>query len=122
MQPSVSRPDDPAAAQSTRPPPDALAPSAARSGLWPRLMRFMPYIHHVRSYWGVVLLATIVTAATEPAVPALLKPLLDRGFQGDSFNPWYVPAFLLLVFGIRGLAGFAADIALAKIANITDCP
>ena len=84
-----------------------------------RVRRFFPYIRHVRRYWIVVLLATIVGAATEPAAPALLKPLLDRGFtpSGFGFNPWLVPAALLLLFAIRGTAGFIADIALAKIAN-----
>ncbi|GAB3653580.1 lipid A export permease/ATP-binding protein MsbA [Ramlibacter alkalitolerans] len=64
-----------------------------------------------------MLLATIVGAATEPAAPALLKALLDRGFRPGSFNPWLVPVALLLLFAIRGSAGFIADIALAKIAN-----
>jgi subfamily B ATP-binding cassette protein MsbA len=81
------------------------------------LRRFLPYIRHVRGLWAIVFLANIVVAATEPAVPALLKPLLDRGFAQRDLNPWLVPAALLLVFGIRGLAGFIADVALAKIAN-----
>ena len=82
-----------------------------------RIRRFFPYIRHVQRYWVVVLFATIVGAATEPAAPALLKALLDRGFQPGSFNPWLVPVALLLLFAIRGSAGFVADIALAKIAN-----
>jgi subfamily B ATP-binding cassette protein MsbA len=71
----------------------------------------------VRRYWLVVLVATVIAAATEPAVPALLKPLLDQGFKKDSFSPWMVPVALLGLFGIRGVAGFIADVALAKIAN-----
>ena len=82
-----------------------------------RIRRFFPYIQHVRRYWIVVLVATILGAATEPAAPALLKPLLDRGFGAAAFNPWLVPAALMLLFAIRGSAGFVADIALAKIAN-----
>ena len=79
--------------------------------------RFFRHIQHVRRYWIVVLVATILGAATEPAAPALLKPLLDRGFGAAAFNPWLVPAALMLLFAIRGSAGFVADIALAKIAN-----
>ena len=82
-----------------------------------RIRRFLPYIRHVQRYWIVVLVATIIGAATEPAAPALLKPLLDRGFGASSFNPWLVPAALLLMFAIRGGAGFIADVTLAKIAN-----
>lgn len=89
----------------------------APAGLVARIRRFLPYIAHVRRYWIVVLVATIIGAATEPAAPALLKPLLDRGFGASTFNPWLVPAALMLLFAIRGSAGFIADIALAKIAN-----
>ena len=97
----------------------AAAPAAANppaASLLERIRRIFPYIQHVRRMWLVVLAATIVGAATEPAIPALMKPLLDKGFKPD-FNPWMVPAALLLLFGIRGTAGFIADVALAKIAN-----
>ncbi|MDE2606400.1 MAG: lipid A export permease/ATP-binding protein MsbA [Burkholderiales bacterium] len=90
---------------------------APPEGLVQRLRRFIPYVQHVRRYWVVVVVATVVGATTEPAVPALMKPLLDHGFSASAFNPWLVPAALMLLFAIRGMAGFIADIALAKIAN-----
>jgi len=95
----------------------ATPPESPEPSLLQRIRRVFPYIAHVRHFWLVVLVATIIGAATEPAVPALMKPLLDKGFQKDSFSPWLVPAALLALFGIRGLAGFIADVALAKIAN-----
>ena len=58
-----------------------------------------------------------MASATEPFVPALLKPLLDRGFQQDSFNLWLVPLAMMLLFTLRGLAGFLAQFALAKVTN-----
>ena len=61
--------------------------------------------------------ATIVASATEPFIPALLKPLLDRGFQQGNFNLWLVPLCLMLLFTIRGLSGFIAQFALAKVTN-----
>ena len=52
-------------------------------------------------------------------VPALLKPLLDRGFQpGGELNIWQVPVFLMLLFGVRGLAGFLAQFGLARVTNV----
>ena len=54
-------------------------------------------------------------SATEPLLPALMKPLLDRGFQPGGIALWMVPASLLLLFAVRGMAGFLADLALAKI-------
>ncbi len=58
-----------------------------------------------------------MAAATEPFVPALLKPLLDRGFQRDAFNLWLVPLSLMLLFTVRGLSAFLAQFALAKVTN-----
>ena len=52
---------------------------------------------------------------TEPLIPALLQPLLDRGFQQRSLAVWMVPVALILLFGVRGLAGFIAQVALAKL-------
>jgi len=106
----------PDAAQGAQAPPPSPAP-APEIRLVDRVRRVFPYIAHVRRYWIVVFAATVVAAATEPAVPALMKPLLDQGFQRDTFNPWLVPLALLGLFGIRGLAGFIADVALARIAN-----
>ena len=48
-------------------------------------------------------------------MPALIKPLLDRGFKPGGFALWMVPATLLLLFAVRGTAGFIADLALARI-------
>lgn len=93
------------------------APTAPAGSIVARIQRILPYIQHVRRLWLVVLAATIVGAATEPAIPALMKPLLDRGFEKGGIDPWMVPVFLLGLFAIRGFSGFVADVALAKIAN-----
>ncbi len=82
-----------------------------------RVARVWPYFRESRAAWAVAIGATVVASATEPFVPALLKPLLDRGFKQDSFNLWLVPAALMLLFTIRGLAGFLAQFALAKVTN-----
>ena len=75
----------------------------------------VPYFGRARGAWGAAIAATIVASTTEPLVPALLKPLLDKGFQAGGIALWMVPAALLLIFAVRGFAGFLADIALAKI-------
>ena len=82
-----------------------------------RLRRVWPYFSKSRGGWTLAVGATIVASATEPFVPALLKPLLDRGFQKDTFNLWLVPLSLMLLFGIRGLSGFIAQYAMAKVTN-----
>ena len=75
----------------------------------------LPYFGRARGAWALAVLATIVASATEPLLPALIKPLLDRGFQPGGIALWMVPASLLLLFAVRGSAGFLADLALAKI-------
>jgi subfamily B ATP-binding cassette protein MsbA len=82
-----------------------------------RISRVWPYFSGSRAGWALAIGATIVASATEPFVPALLKPLLDRGFQQDAFNFWLVPLTLMLLFTIRGVSGFLAQFALAKVTN-----
>ena len=57
----------------------------------------------------MVAASAIVGSATEPMIPALLKPLLDRGFQQGQLEIWTVPASLLLLFGVRGLTGYISQ-------------
>ncbi|HUR87722.1 MAG TPA: lipid A export permease/ATP-binding protein MsbA [Ramlibacter sp.] len=97
--------------------PETQAPSPSIASLRTRVGRVMVYIHSARRYWLVVLIATSIGAATEPAMPALLKPLLDSGFQKSAFPLWAVPVALLGLMGIRGIASFVTDVGLAKIAN-----
>ena len=49
-----------------------------------RMRRFAPYFGSMPGTWLLVALSAMVAAATEPLIPALLKPLLDRGFQQGS--------------------------------------
>jgi len=82
-----------------------------------RVARIAPFF--AGSRWGFVLaiVGTIVAAATEPAIPALLKTLLDRGFGGGDLPLWVVPVAVIGVFVIRGVAGFVAQYGLAWSAN-----
>ena len=59
----------------------------------------------------------MVGAATEPAIPALLKPLLDNGFSSATLPLWVVPVAVIGLFAIRGIAGFVAQYGLAWAAN-----
>lgn len=94
-------------------------PSApqASPGLFSRLRRVLPYFSHDKGAWAVLILCTLLVAACEPVLPALMKVLLDHGFATDAFNPWLVPLALILLFGLRGLAGYIADLTLVKITS-----
>ena len=78
----------------------------------------MPFFGGSRKFWVVAAICTFVSSALEPLVPALLKPLLDEGFRPESdLKLWMVPAALILLFAVRGIAGFLADLALARISQ-----
>ena len=67
---------------------------------------------------GVALGAMAVTAATEPAVAALMKQLLDNGFaKAATFPLWMVPLFVVGLFVLRGLSTFATAFLMAWISG-----
>lgn len=93
------------------------APATSELPLRQRLARVAPYFGNQRLAWGLAILATLVGAATEPLIPALLQPLLDSGFTKGTLNLWMVPVFIIGLFFIRGVAQFAGQYALSRIAN-----
>lgn len=82
-----------------------------------RLLRVAPYFGNQKLAWTVAIVATLLGAATEPMIPALLKPLLDSGFSEGTLNLWMVPIAIIGVFLLRGVAQFLAQYALSQIAN-----
>jgi len=82
-----------------------------------RLARLSVYFGNQRLGWTAAIIATLVGAITEPLIPALLQPLLDRGFTEGSLQLWMVPVAIMGVFLVRGLAQFVGQYALARIAN-----
>jgi ATP-binding cassette, subfamily B, bacterial MsbA len=59
-----------------------------------------------------------VTAATEPLLPALLKPLLDGTFvHKDDTIIRLAPLFILAIFFVRGLASFVGTYAIGWVGN-----
>ena len=85
------------------------------TGLYLRLLQ------HVRPYWRVFalgILGIIIVAATEPALPALLKPLLDGVFveKNEAVIRW-TPVFIVGLFVVRGLAEYLAQLSLSWVGN-----
>jgi len=101
--------DTGAAAAGAAPPPSTT--------LTARLQRLSVYFGNQRLAWSLAIVATLVGAITEPLIPALLQPLLDRGFTQGTLDLWMVPLAILGVFLVRGLAQFVGQYALARIAN-----
>jgi subfamily B ATP-binding cassette protein MsbA len=82
-----------------------------------RLARLMTWFGGSRQWWAVALIGALMAAITEPLMAALLKPLLDRGFNRGQLALWMVPAAVLLLFAVRGIAQFISQYALSRIAN-----
>ncbi|HEY9224508.1 MAG TPA: lipid A export permease/ATP-binding protein MsbA [Variovorax sp.] len=95
----------------------SLSGDTARPPLTRRLARLMSWFGGSLRWWSLAIGAALIAALTEPLMPALLKPLLDRGFTRGQLALWMVPAAIILLFAVRGLAQFVSQYALARIAN-----
>ncbi len=76
---------------------------------------YLRLLRHVRPYWKAFaggIFFIVVLALTEPAIPALLKPLLDGTFvERDPDYLFWSPILLLVLFLVRGSANFLSRVA-----------
>jgi subfamily B ATP-binding cassette protein MsbA len=82
---------------------------------------YLRLLGYVKPYWrmfALSLVALILTAATEPLLPALFKPLLDEGFvaKDRDFIRW-VPLLLLALFIVRGVTSFVSTYCMAWVGS-----
>ena len=82
---------------------------------------YLRLLGYVKPYWRVFALSILgmaVTAATEPLLPALLKPMLDGTFvhKDDTIIRW-TPIFILVIFFVRGVSGFFGSYAIHWVGN-----
>jgi len=62
--------------------------------------------------------AMAVTAAAETSFPALMKPLMDRGFSTEeNFEVWWAPVAIIAIFLTRGVASFVANYGMYLISQ-----
>jgi len=82
---------------------------------------YLRLLHYVRPSWkmfAVSILCTIGVAATEPALPALLKPLLDGGFVNrDAGLIKLIPLLIVGLFLLRGILTFASEYTIRWVSN-----
>ncbi|HEU4458443.1 MAG TPA: lipid A export permease/ATP-binding protein MsbA [Methylibium sp.] len=82
-----------------------------------RLRELAPYFRPTRWAFAAAFGGAAISAATETGIAALMKPLIDRGFVPGGFPLWVVPAVIIGLFLVRGLAGFVINYALAWASN-----
>ncbi len=81
--------------------------------------RLWPYIKPL--LWVVfgAIVAMAASAGTDAAIPALLKPLLDKGFGAHASDKaaWFVPLAVIGLALIRGVSQYASGYLLAYVSN-----
>src|SRR5688572_8796813 len=90
------------------------------TGLYLRLLRYVKPHWRVFAF-GIAGMATV--AATEPALPALMKPLIEGTFiDKDPQLIRWMPAIIVGLFALRGAASFVAAYALGWVGSrlVTD--
>ncbi len=97
--------------------PNTRAQALPVHSVFRRMQRLIPYFGTQRWSWTIGVLATIVAAVTEPLIPALFQPLLDKGFSQGALPLWSVPVAVMGIFAIRGAAHFVSQYSLTRIAN-----
>ena len=82
---------------------------------------YLRLLHYVAPYWRVFALALIgmvIVALTEPALPALMKPLLDGTFvhKDEALMHW-MPWVILALVAVRGSAEYVASYGINWVGN-----
>ncbi|HKK16257.1 MAG TPA: lipid A export permease/ATP-binding protein MsbA [Gammaproteobacteria bacterium] len=82
---------------------------------------YLRLLGYVKPYWRMFIIsviAMVVLAITEPAIAALMKPMLDGGFiEKDPEIIALVPVLFVVLFAVRGIADFSSSVALSWVAN-----
>jgi ATP-binding cassette, subfamily B, bacterial MsbA len=81
-------------------------------------LRLLGYVLPYRGMFALSILGTLVFAATEPVMPALMKPLLDQTFVArDPAAMIRMPLLLIALFLVRGVASFSGDTLMQWVAT-----
>ena len=83
------------------------------------ILRMVSGVRPYRRMLALGVLGMILTAATEPLLPAIFKVLLDDGFgkQGHDWMLWAMPLAVVALFLARGMAPFLMTYAMAWVSQ-----
>jgi len=83
-------------------------------------LRLLSYVRPYAKVFGLAVLGMVLTAATEPLFPALIKPLLDQGFVPAAERTWDPAIFAAAIIGIflvRGVLTFGTSYCMTWVAQ-----
>ena len=82
---------------------------------------YLRLLGYVRPHWrmfALSLVTMVVVAASEPVLPALMKPMLDGSFVDKDLEVIrWVPIALIALFVVRGFATFVSSYAMAHVGS-----
>ncbi len=81
---------------------------------------YLRLLGYVKPYWrafAISIFAMVLAAATEPLLPALLKPMLDGIVDKDDTIMRMVPLFILVIFFVRGVTTFISTYTISWVGN-----
>jgi ATP-binding cassette, subfamily B, bacterial MsbA len=87
---------------------------------------YLRLLGYVKPYWRVFALGClgmVIVAATEPVLPALMKPLIEGTFiKKDPYLIRLLPVVIVVLMVVRGLAAFLGNYALGWVGSrlVTD--
>ena len=83
--------------------------------LYNRLLKFAyPY----RWYLAIGLGFVAIYALTNPAIAALMKPLLDGTFvQRDPLLVFWMPIIMIVLFAVRGITGYLNNVTMSWVSG-----
>ncbi len=83
--------------------------------------RLLGYVRPYLKVFGIAVLGMVAAASTDWMLPALMKPLLDRGFGAAAdvsrLPPLLLAAALIGLFILRGVFNFSSAYGMAWVAN-----
>ncbi|MCD9007554.1 lipid A export permease/ATP-binding protein MsbA [Luteimonas sp. XNQY3] len=95
---------------------DAPTPGPARADrAWPVYRRLLKFSADYRGLLSVALVGMLIEAAAGGAFTKMMEPIIDETFVGENagVNLW-LPAAIIGLFVMRGIAGYLADYNMAK--------
>jgi len=81
-------------------------------------VRLLHYVGPYRRVFALALLGMLIVAATQPVLPAMVKPLLDGTFvEKDTTLITWAPALIIALFVVRGLGEYMAHYSMNWVGN-----
>ena len=85
-------------------------------------LRLLAYVFPYWRAFAFAIAAMVGTAATEPVFPAIMKFLLDRGFNADEPRlVWLIPLGIVTLFLTRGVLSFVTNYLMTWISTRLIC-